>query len=354
MNTSYKAIGLMSGTSLDGLDIAYCSFINEENKWSFKIEKANCIPYTPEWIQKLSNADQLSTIEYLNLHNEYGYFLGKECKEFIEKHNIKVDFIASHGHTVFHQPFKHITAQIGSGECIAAASGQNVISDFRAMDIALGGQGAPLVPIGDSLLFVDYDYCINMGGFANLSYQLKNDRIAYDICPVNIMLNSFAQEIGFAYDDKGNLAEKGKIQQSLLDELENISYYQLSHPKSLGKEYLMKEFLPIISKYKMSPFDKLKTFSEHIVSQLLKATACPKKSKLLFTGGGVYNDYIMRQLKLKSNHSIVIPEKTIIDYKEALIFAFLGVLRWRGEINCLKSVTGASRNNIGGKIILAN
>ncbi len=349
MLTTYKVIGLMSGTSLDGLDIAYCIFKNNEGKWSFEIEKATTIPYSDKWIKKLSTADQLPAFEFVALNNEYGYFLGEEIKKFITKHQIQVDFIASHGHTIFHQPNKKITCQIGSAECIAAASKLNVINDFRAMDVALGGQGAPLVPIGDQLLFADYDYCINLGGFANLSYQLDNERIAYDICPANIVLNPLAQELGFPYDNKGMLAKQGVINQSLFDELENIEYYNRSHPKSLGKEWLTKEFLPIISKYKISAYDKLRTISEHIVSQILKATKTTNDSKLLFTGGGAYNDFIIRQIKARSNHSVIIPENTIIDFKEALIFAFLGVLRFREEVNCLRSVTGARINNIGGK-----
>ncbi len=353
MTTTYKVIGLMSGTSLDGLDIAYCTFRNNEGKWFFEIEKACCISYSEEWIKKLSTVEKLSAFEFVSLHNEYGYFLGKEVKKFITKNKIQADFIASHGHTVFHQPAKKITYQIGSAECIAVASGLNVISDFRTMDVALGGQGAPLVPIGDSLLFADYDYCINLGGFANLSYQYNNERIAYDICPMNIVLNSLAQELSFSYDNKGILAKQGVVYQSLLDELENIEYYHRKYPKSLGKEWLVETFLPIISKYELSVYDKLRTVSEHIVCQVLKATkSSNNNAKLLFTGGGTYNDFIIGQIKTKSKHSIIIPQNTIIDFKEALIFAFLGVLRIREEINCLKSVTGASKDNIGGKILL--
>ncbi|MFZ4399533.1 MAG: anhydro-N-acetylmuramic acid kinase [Bacteroidales bacterium] len=352
MNGIYRVIGLMSGTSLDGLDIAYCLFRNENGKWFFEIEKSSCIAYSIEWKEKLANADKLSALDFIALNNEYGYFLGEECKKFIEKYKIQVDFIASHGHTVFHQPEKRITFQIGSGECIATSSGHSVICDFRTMDIAMGGQGAPLVPIGDSLLFADYEYCINLGGFANLSYQYNNERIAFDICPVNIVLNPLAQELGFLFDDRGLLAEKGIVHQDLLYELENIEYYHRKYPKSLGKEWVINKFLPIISKYELSSYDKLRTVSEHIVSQILKTTQSKYAVKLLFTGGGTYNDFILREIKKKSKHSIYIPEKTIIDYKEALIFAFLGVLRLRGETNCLRSVTGASKNNIGGKIMM--
>jgi len=353
MEIIYNVIGLMSGTSLDGLDIAYCIFKYNNNKWSFKIKETVCVPYSDFWIQKLSTADKVSAIELLSLHNEYGFFLGEECRKFIDKYHINIDFIASHGHTVFHQPAKKITCQIGNGDCIAAVSGFDVISDFRSMDVALGGQGAPLVPVGDCLLFAEYDYCINLGGFANISYQSNNERIAYDICPVNIVLNPLAQKIGFPYDDKGMLAEQGVVHSGMLAELENIEYYHRKHPKSLGKEWLSDEILPVISKYELTAYDKLRTISEHIVSQLLKATKSTEKAQLLFTGGGAYNDFIIRQIQKCSNHTVIIPEKSIIEFKEAMIFAFLGVLRYRGEVNCLKSVTGATKNNIGGKIIKA-
>jgi anhydro-N-acetylmuramic acid kinase len=352
MIITYKVLGLMSGTSLDGLDIAYCIFNYNGQKWSFEMDKTTTIKYSEEWIYKLSNADQLNAYEFVSLNNEYGYFLGEESKKFIEKHQIQVDFIASHGHTVFHQPSNKITFQLGSAECIAAASEQNVISDFRTLDVAFGGQGAPLVPIGDSLLFADYDYCVNLGGFANISYQFKNERVAYDICPVNIVLNIFAQELGFPFDDKGKMSEQGTVNQCLLNELENIEYYQRNFPKSLGKEWLLKEFLPIIDKYNISINDKLRTVSEHIVCQILNATKTSNNLKILFTGGGTYNDFIVHKVIDKSSHTIIIPQSNIIDFKEALIFAFLGVLRYRGEVNCLKSVTGAINNNIGGKLTL--
>jgi anhydro-N-acetylmuramic acid kinase len=342
----------MSGTSLDGLDIAYCIFRYNKNTWTFKIEKACCISYSDEWVRKLSTADQLSAKDFLLLNNEYGYFLGEETRKFITENQIQVDFIASHGHTVFHQPDKKFTFQIGSGECIAASCGLTVISDFRTMDIALGGQGAPLVPVGDALLFTEYDYCINLGGFANISYQYNNERIAYDICPVNIVLNPLANEMGLPFDNKGNIAEKGLINNNLLLELENIEYYKQIYPKSLGREWLNEIFLPLISKYKISTEDMLRTVSEHIVSQILKATQNKINANILFTGGGTYNDFIINQIKLKSDHTIIIPERNIIEFKEALIFAFLGVLRVRAEFNCLKSVTGSSKNNIGGKQII--
>ncbi|MCX6231748.1 MAG: anhydro-N-acetylmuramic acid kinase [Bacteroidetes bacterium] len=352
MDSVYNVIGLMSGTSLDGLDIALCRFKKEVNKWSFEILKAETVAYTEKWIKLLSHANELTAYDFIALHNEYGYFIGKEVKRFITTNNLEVDFIASHGHTVFHQPAKKITFQIGNGDCIAAETGISVISDFRTMDVAMGGQGAPLVPIGDQYLFAAYDFCINLGGFANLSFEQDNKRIAYDICPFNLVLNQLSNKLGFPYDDKGLLASQGVVQQELLNELNALNFYKLNHPKSLGREWLISDFLPVLSKYNISIYDKIRTAAEHIVLQLIKACENKPDGSILFTGGGAYNNFIIKRFKSLTKHKILIPDKTVIDFKEALIFAFLGVLRFRNEINCLQSVTGASGDNIGGKISL--
>lgn len=353
MTDYYKVIGLMSGTSLDGLDIAYCKFNLKNGNWSYTIEIAETIKYSDEWYKKLANADKLSAIELLLLNNEYGYYTGVKVSEFITKHNIQPDFVASHGHTVFHQPQKNVTYQIGSGECISAKCGLNVIYDFRTMDVALGGQGAPLVPIGDKYLFAEFDYCINLGGIANISFENNGERIAYDICPVNIVLNYLSNKLGFDYDKSGNIASRGTVDSLLLNKLETLDFYSFPHPKSLGKEWIIKKVFPLLEESLISVEDKLRTFSEHIVSQLLKATRGGNKTKMIFTGGGTYNTFIVNLFKTKTNLEVIVPDKSIIDYKEALIFAFLGVLRIREEVNCLKSVTGSIHDNIGGKIIIS-
>ncbi len=352
MTENYKVIGLMSGTSLDGLDIAYCLFSKENENWKYKIDIAETIKYSDEWYNNLANADKLQALDLLLLNNEYGYFLGETLSEFITKHNIQPDFVASHGHTVFHQPQKNLTYQIGSGECIYTKCGLKVVYDFRTMDVALEGQGAPLVPIGDKYLFPEFDFCINLGGFANISFENNKERIAFDICPVNIVLNYLSKILGFDFDYNGNIAAKGKFNIDLFNQLENINFYQKQFPKSLGKEWVNKEIIPILKLSDISVEDKLRTFSEHIVSQLLKVTSVKHTGKVIFTGGGTYNNYIINLFKEKTKHSVIIPDKVTINFKEALIFAFLGVLKIRNDINCLHSVTGAKRNNTGGKIII--
>jgi len=353
MIKNYNVIGLMSGTSLDGLDIAYCNFIIDElDKWNFKIIHAETIKYDDIWIKKLSSAEKSTALAISLLNVEFGNYLGNQTKDFINKYNIKPDFIASHGHTIFHQPDKGLTLQIGSGAAIAAVTSCTVINDFRTLDVALGGQGAPLVPIGDKLLFNEYDFCINLGGFANISFEDGNQRIAFDICPVNIVFNYLTQQIGLPYDDEGKMASEGELNDELFDNLELLSYYHQNYPKSLGKEWVLKEFIPILNSFDISIKDKLRTVSQHISSQIKNVMQSKPHANVFVTGGGAYNTFLINTLKLNSDFKIIIPEREIIDFKEALIFAFLGVLRIRGEINCLKSVTGAKKDNCGGYITL--
>ncbi len=340
----------MSGTSLDGIDLAYCIFTLKDNQWTFSIEKALTIEYPKDWQYSLKesiykNAEQLKTLDKL-----YGAFLGKLCKDFIDNHKLKPDLIASHGHTVFHQPEKGFTLQIGDGHEIANITGIKTVFDFRSLDVELGGQGAPLVPIGDKLLFGEYDFCLNLGGFSNVSFEKNKKRIAFDICPVNIVINELCKEVGLDYDKDGLLAKKGQIDTRLLSELNNISFYKKQHPKSLGIEFVLENIFPLFKKHDLPLEDKLRTFYEHIALQIAKTINPETGKKVLITGGGIYNVFLMEQIKKQINKEIAIPSKTIIDFKEAMIFAFLGVLKLRGENNCLSSVTGASKNCSGGII----
>lgn len=348
----YKVIGLMSGTSLDGLDIAYCSF-SKNKKWSYAVKEATTIKYSREWLDKLKNAPHFTVQELFHLHNDYGAFVGNNVKSFIKKYKInKVDMVASHGHTIFHQPEKHFTFQLGHGAAIAAKCGLPVISDFRSLDIALGGQGAPLVPVGDELLFSEFDFCLNLGGFANISYKQGGKRIAFDICPVNIALNYMAGLLDMEYDKDGKVASGGKVNEELLIELNAVDYYKQRPPKSLGREWLEKEIIPLIENLRSPIEDKMATVVEHIACQIA-STLDNKKGKMLVTGGGAWNKYLIQRIKKFSpNIQVIVPGKELVNYKEALVFAFLGVLRWRGEVNSLKSVTGASENNSGGSIFI--
>lgn len=347
---TYTAIGLMSGTSLDGLDMAICKFWQKAGNWHYEIIEAETISYTNEWIEAISGAHLLINSELSALHKKYGSYLGSFALEFMAKNKIRVDFIASHGHTVLHEPIKGITFQLGDGNEIAKDTGIPVVWDFRSGDVALGGQGAPLVPAGDKLLFGKYEFCLNLGGFSNISFDLLNMRLAFDICPVNIVLNKLSAQLGFPYDENGKLAASGKIHKPLLEELNLLSFYKLTPPKSLGREWVENNISPLMHKYEIPITNKLRTFCEHIAQQLARSVKNYPKGTILVTGGGSYNNFLMELFRKKTVHQIIIPENKLVQFKEALVFAFLGLLKINNTVNCYASVTGAKRDSIAGII----
>jgi len=347
MNNEFIIAGIMSGTSLDGLDACIVEFKGT----SYSVLHAETICYTSEIVDSLNTAHLLPVDDFIMLHNRYGRYIGSELKKIILSKNISVDFVASHGHTILHRPDKGYTFQIGSGTEIAAELGIPVISDFRSLDVALGGQGAPLVPIGDALLFKDYDYCINIGGFSNISYQQENRRIAFDISPANYVLNYLCTKLNKAFDEDGTIAKKGKSNELLLEKLNANDYFKCLPPKSLGREWVEEHVYPVIENFEDSIHNKIATYTEHIAFQIGKICK-GSSSKALITGGGALNSYLIERIKQYSECEIFVPEKTIIEFKEALIFAYLGYLRVTQSVNTLKSVTGASRNSIGGVISL--
>ena len=343
----------MSGTSLDGVDLAHIQFEIKNNQWTFKILESETVPYSSDWVNQLKQAVDFSKLELEILNTNYTELLSKIISDFIEKYQLEnLDAVCSHGHTILHQPHNGFTLQIGNLPEIAALTQQKIVCDFRVQDVQLGGQGAPLVPIGDRILFSEYDYCINLGGFSNVSFEENNKRIAFDISAVNTVLNFYANKLGLNYDDKGKISSSGKINTELLNELNSLSYYQKKHPKSLGFEFVKETLLPLIENYKISIEDKLRTFTEHIASQT--AEAFPKKEgSLLVTGGGAYNDFLISRIQYYlPKMNIVIPDKKILEFKEALIFALLGALKLRDEINTLSSVTGAIKDHSSGCIYI--
>lgn len=342
-----QAIGLMSGTSLDGLDICLARFEKKSLAWSFEILTAETIPYSMYWEEKLRNAIHLNAEELLELHSEYGFYLGQQVQDFIQRNELKqIDLISSHGHTVFHQPQKKFTLQIGDGRAIKLTTGLTVVYDFRSQDVLMGGNGAPLVPIGDELLFSQYDACLNLGGFSNISLKVDGQRIAFDIAPVNIILNKLAQQFNRKFDENGDLARTGEINEDLLTKLNLLEFYQQPHPKSLGIEWCNEYVFPLLNNRK--DLDLLATVTEHISEQISKVINENNLKNILFTGGGTYNSFLVEKIQQKTQAEIIIPEKEIIDYKEALIFAFMGVLRQNNEINVLSSATGSSEDHSSG------
>jgi anhydro-N-acetylmuramic acid kinase len=346
----YNVIGVMSGTSLDGVDLA-CIKFNISERWTFEICQTETISYPDNWQDELNNAIHFTTDELNELNLEYTRYLASIISEFIIKHELsEIDAICSHGHTILHQPQNGLTLQIGNLPLLGELLNYKIVCDFRVQDVQLGGQGAPLVPIGDEILFSDYDYCLNLGGFSNVSFKEKDKRLAFDISPVNTVLNYYANELGFPYDDAGNLAKSGNINEDLLNLLNQIDFYKAVYPKSLGMEFVNHTIFPLMHSFSIPTNDKLRTFVEHIVIQI--AAVCLKPhAKLFVTGGGVYNQFLIERLRqYLPVTNVVIPDDKTIQFKEALIFALLGVLKLRDEVNVLSSVTGAKLNHSSGTI----
>jgi anhydro-N-acetylmuramic acid kinase len=357
----YNVIGLMSGSSLDGLDIAFIHFEETAGKWQFEIQESACIPYSAEWKKNLSAPGERTAKDYLLLHTAYGHYIGHCVNHFLEEKNLsyRVQLIASHGHTAFHLPAQQMTAQLGDGAAIAAITGIRTITDFRSVDVALGGQGAPVVPIGEKILFPEFDFFLNIGGIANISANSESF-IGFDVCPANRILNFLAANTEKGFDENGNLASTGKIDENLLNRLNAHTYYQQHHPKSLSNEFGLNEILPIIVNENLTLQDALRTYVQHIVAQIAKSLVQLKKGiadkddlRLLITGGGAHNRFLIETLKnemLQTGIEPLIPADDLVDFKEALIIALMGTLRWREDINVLHSVTGASKDSINGAV----
>tara|TARA_S200000501_G_scaffold377390_1_gene435607 strand:+ start:257 stop:1324 length:1068 start_codon:yes stop_codon:yes gene_type:complete len=345
---SYKVIGVMSGTSLDGIDICFATYYYHFGKWEFTFNNSKTVKYDKNWVYKLKNAHHLNEENLLKLDVEYTKYLSNSILQFIDENKINnIDLISSHGHTVLHQPKKLITYQIGNRFELSKNTGIPVVCDFRVQDVQLGGQGAPLVPIGDLLLFRNYSHCLNLGGFSNISIKYENKIIAYDICPVNVVLNNYSRLLGLDFDMDGRISESGQIDKDLLESLNSISYYNSKYPKSLSIEWVENKIFPIINSFKISTNDVLRTYIEHIAIQIsnnLKGD----NLKILISGGGVKNKFLMKRIKELSTENLEIISENITDYKEALIFGFMGVLKICNEINCLKSVTGANIDHSSG------
>jgi anhydro-N-acetylmuramic acid kinase len=365
----YRAIGVMSGSSLDGLDLAFAEFQENAGKWSYEIKQADCYEYAGDWVDKLKQATSLSAKDYQLLHSEYGHYLGRQVNRFIEQNNLQyqVALVSSHGHTTFHVPAKKMTAQLGDGAAIASETALPVVTDLRALDVAFGGQGAPIVPIGEKLLLGDYDYFLNLGGIANISVN-TDSYLAFDVCPANRVLNMLANDAGKEFDNGGEMANAGTADQRLLQQLNSLDYYNQPAPKSLANEFGTETVYPLIRDAGCSIGDGLRTYVEHVVAQIRKAIekenprltesvgqGKPKieSRKLLVTGGGAFNTFMVKKIEEELSSldiEVVIPRDELVKFKEALIMAFIGVLRWRQEYNVLSSVTGAARDSIGGAL----
>lgn len=355
----YRVIGLMSGSSLDGLDIVFTELHVNGNKWSFDIIAADTYAYDADWTQRLQGATALNALDYQLLHTAYGHYLGEQVNRFIDAHHLhyKVALVASHGHTTFHVPAQRMTAQLGDGAAIAAITGLPVVSDLRALDVAFGGQGAPIVPMGEKLLFADYDLLLNLGGIANISVKQNGSYTAFDICAANRILNMLSAKENKVYDEGGAMAAAGMVHSGLLAQLNTLDYYTQPAPKSLANSFGTDTVFPIIEAAGLRTHDALRTYVAHMVHQVATAVANAQlqspNPKLLLTGGGAFNTFLVQQLTealAPAGVEVVVPDAPVANFKEALIMALLGVLRWRQEATVLSSVTGAIRDSIGGAV----
>ena len=356
----YRVIGIMSGSSLDGLDIVFVEFEEKGGKWTYTVAAADCYGYSEEWSLKLNAAKDLKAVDFVELDAAYGHFIGSEVNRFIEEKGLayKVGLIASHGHTVFHAPGKY-SVQIGNGAAIAAETSLPVVCDLRSLDVALGGQGAPIVPLGEQLLFPEYNYFLNIGGIANISFKGVGCYDAFDVCPANRVLNLLATQKGLTFDNDGALAAVGRINEDLLEQLNQLDYYEKDYPKSLSNEFGTDIIYALLQQSDLLIEDQLATYTEHVALQVSaavekiinKRSLSGSQGKILVTGGGAHNTYLISRISqhlLPYGIEVALPENQIIDYKEALIMALLGVLRWREEETVFSSVTGAKHGSSGG------
>ncbi|HLO69647.1 MAG TPA: anhydro-N-acetylmuramic acid kinase [Flavipsychrobacter sp.] len=355
----YKVIGLMSGSSLDGLDIAFVQLEEVRGQWTYQVLAADCVPYTEEWTHNLKHAQQMAVPDFLRLNTAYGRCMGEAVNKFITEKNIdlQVQFIASHGHTVLHEPANYTTSQIGDGAAIAAVTGLPVISDLRALDVALGGQGAPIVPIGDKLLFGQYDYHLNIGGIANITVQQDGKPLAFDVCPANQVLNTLAQKAGKPFDENGSMAASGTLLTDVLIHLNKDEYYTRQAPKSLSNEVAINMAFPALLESQHNTNDLLHTMVLHITEQVANAVnkypTGKEQAFMLVTGGGAFNSFLIEKMQhalAQYNVGVIVPDADTVMYKEAVVMALIGALRWREETNVLSSVTGATRDSISGAL----
>lgn len=352
----YNIIGVMSGTSMDGLDLAHVTLEEQQTgKWGYEITAAKTISYEEKWRLRLSKLRHQNSLIFYKTDRYYGQYIGECILDFIEENGLEADLISSHGHTVFHQPENNISVQVGDGNSIYGVTGIPTVTNFRALDVILGGEGAPLVGLADSYLFGEYDMCLNLGGFVNISSNNGSEKVAYDVSPCNIILNRIAREFDQEFDEGGAIAERGSIDYDLLTALNEIDFYAYEHPKSLGREWISSHFWPLVRKSDASKEDKMKTLVDHIAVQIGRSVddLCGGDAagkRLYVTGGGAFNSTLMSHIKSHTEAEIVVPANEVIEYKEALAFALLGILRIKNQPNILSSHTGATHDSISGSL----
>ena len=360
----FSVVGLMSGSSLDGADLAWCTFQFAEDDpaklVSWTLHRGVTIPYDEGWQQRLRNAPALSGRGLWLLHTELGLHYGHMLRTFVDELPEKVDFIASHGHTVFHYPDQHTTTQIGDGAAIAAVLNMPVIDQFRTQDMALGGQGAPLAPLADRYFFPEYFACLNLGGISNISIKTDRGYVAFDVGGANQVLDAMMQEIGKDYDENGQLARTGQLIPALKQAADALSFHAQQPPKSLGNDWVRERLLPLFKDQQYALEDRLHTYCHHVAGQIAASLHQVAKNEnieltdqqqLLVAGGGGFNGFLCECIAAVIQPvQLEIAAPDIIAFKEAALMALAGALRWQQQPNVIPSVTGASRAAVGGAI----
>jgi anhydro-N-acetylmuramic acid kinase len=357
----YRAIGVVSGSSLNGLDVAFAEIHETTGKWTAEILAGQRVPYSTEWKQKLRSAGDLSVFEYHALHVEYGKYLAAVILQFIEENQLhyKVQLIACQGHTSFYKANRQICSQLGDGATIAALTGINVVGDVRSIDMALGGKGAPVFPVVEKLLFTANQLFLHIGSNVTISRHLDNDYKSYDVCPGNRLLDLLAARDDKAFDAAGMMASEGKVDTALLDILNELEYYHLPLPKTLSADFTTDVVYPMLDDLRLNVHDALRTACEHIAIQVAEAVQTLSAERLItskqlfVTGGGANNEFLISRISAALSTSgvdVMVPDKMIVNYKESLAMGIIGILRWREENNVFSYITGAERDSIGGAV----
>ena len=363
MSKKYRVLGLMSGSSLDGLDLVFCE-IEAADEPDFTVTHseilvAETVPFSEQWQVRLKNLPEQNALTFAKTNTYFAHYTADLVRGFCIKNKVKPDFIAAHGHTIFHQPENFLTVQIGDGAALAAKTGYPVVCDFRTHDVALHGEGTPLAPAADRWLYPGYDFYLNLGGIANISCKVDDSFVAFDTAPANQVLNALANLTGAEYDANGALADAGQVDTDLLNAVNTLPYFSEKYPKSLDNSWIKNQVLPLYFSAEISLKDKIRTAVEQTAGQTavelkrvtVRENISQENRKMLVTGGGAFNGFLIKRLRaLCENTEIVLPSDLIINFKEAALMALLGVLRVENQPNCYASVTGAKYDSVGGAI----
>lgn len=359
---TYRVLGLLSGSSLDGADLAVCSFsvdpLTPTKLLSWNIHLARTIPYPQEWITRFKNLPGASARDLVLADTELGHYYGVLINQLLKEHSITVDLISSHGHTIFHFPELKTTTQIGDGAAIVSETGIDTVTQLRSVDVAFAGEGAPLAPLGDRYLYPGYTYYLNLGGIANVTAYQDEKIIAFDICPCNQIFNALAETIGQDFDRDGAIAASGNLNHPLLARLQDDDYLIKPYPKSLDNTWSQEHQVKQAIQWDARLEDKMNTAVEFVALEIAKACrqltqpeSSTERPTLFCTGGGALNAHLISRIAFHCPEiELVLPSRKIIEFKEVSFIALAGLFRCLRVPNLYASVTGAPSDTINGAL----